>query len=98
VAIEEQLGRDRGHEQSKYRDRTADLDLLFGLEEGKALHEGALPTESYVRPQMEAMCGVLGLMPMPEAPITGIVLPLSHRPIGPQTDCLVISSLERTGT
>ena len=95
VAIEERLGRDRGHAQSKYRDRTADLDLLFEIRDKEAIDIGVLPTESYMRPQVETLCGVLGILPMPKSPSIGIVLPMRHRPIGPDSDCLTMSTLER---
>ncbi len=99
VAIEASLGRDRDHEESKYRDRTADLDLLFCLENSAEFSPDLLPTESYVRPQAEALCGVLKLMPMPAEPIEGIVMDMPERPIGPKTDCIARgATLERTGS
>ena len=98
VAIEERLGRDRSHPESKNRDRTADLDLLFSLDDGETLDVSLLPEEDYLRPQAEALAISLNMMAPGKVTITGISLPMEPRAIGPGTDCLTRNSFKRTGT
>ena len=50
VAIEEDLGRDRSDPDKKIKDRTADIDILFGLSiQIQQLKNSQLPKEEYIR-------------------------------------------------
>jgi len=50
VAIEEKLGRDRTDPRRKFRDRPADIDILFSLAPSNpSVPWSSLPKESYVR-------------------------------------------------
>jgi 2-amino-4-hydroxy-6-hydroxymethyldihydropteridine diphosphokinase len=62
-SVEVGLGRDRTDPGRKHRDRTADLDILFTLPPGaRAVPASiALPTEVYLRPQLDALLAYLGL-------------------------------------
>jgi 2-amino-4-hydroxy-6-hydroxymethyldihydropteridine diphosphokinase len=61
-ATEARLGRDRADPNSKRKSRTADLDLLFGLEDGvRDVPAQLLPDEPYMRPMLLELLGYLGL-------------------------------------
>ena len=61
-AIEARLGRDRGDPASKVKSRTADLDILFWLEDGAvAVPPRLLPQEPYMRPMLLELLDALDL-------------------------------------
>jgi 2-amino-4-hydroxy-6-hydroxymethyldihydropteridine diphosphokinase len=76
-ATEARLGRDRADPDSKHKSRTADLDLLFGLEDGaRDVPAQLLPSEPYMRPMLLELLGYLGLAIAAELPPLPVGLPL----------------------
>lgn len=69
-AIEVDLGRDRQDPDRKHHDRTADLDILFTLPAGATHLPGSvtLPTEEYLRPQLDALLRYVGVVAPAAAP------------------------------
>jgi 2-amino-4-hydroxy-6-hydroxymethyldihydropteridine diphosphokinase len=61
-ATEAALGRDRADPDSKRKSRTADIDLLFGLDDdARAAPVALLPPEPYMRPMLIELLGYLGV-------------------------------------
>lgn len=85
-ALEVALGRDRDHPASKVRSRTADLDILFWLDEAATdVDPGLLPQEPYMRPMLLELLASLGLQTAAETPTLppGVPLELYNQIIGP---------------
>ncbi len=62
-SIEETLGRDRSHPQSKQRDRAADIDILHVCQAGSPpVTLADLPHESYLRGAFCLLAGALGAL------------------------------------
>jgi 2-amino-4-hydroxy-6-hydroxymethyldihydropteridine diphosphokinase len=60
-AIETKLGRDRTDINKKLKDRVADLDILFELnEQERVVKESLLPSEPYIRPTLVELIHFLG--------------------------------------
>ncbi len=72
VAIEEKLGRDRTDPRRKFRDRPADIDILFSLDPSNpSVPWASLPKQSYIRLPLLELLFHLGLVPaevVPELP------------------------------
>lgn len=90
-AIEVDLGRDRTDPGRKHHDRTADLDILFTLPVGARQLPGSLtlPTEQYLRPQLDELLRYLGVAtpaaaePDATRALRTVTIDLDGVPIGP---------------
>lgn len=68
-AIEARLGRNRDDPESKRKSRTADLDILFWLDDQARLApDQLLPSELYMRPMLLELLGYLGITTTAELP------------------------------
>lgn len=83
--IEARLGRDRADPASKVKSRTADLDILFWLEDGAdSVPPERLPEEPYMRPMLLELLAALDLatgLELPSLP-PGVALSLDGLTIG----------------
>ena len=62
--IETKLGRDRTDINRKYKDRTADLDILLEIvEKSEFIFEQNIPEEPYVKPILIELINFLGIKP-----------------------------------
>jgi 2-amino-4-hydroxy-6-hydroxymethyldihydropteridine diphosphokinase len=67
--LEARLGRDRSDPASKVKSRTADLDILFWLDEAASSAEARLlPQEPYMRPMLLELLIYLGIAADAERP------------------------------
>lgn len=87
--VEVALGRDRTDPGRKQRDRPADLDILFALPVAAAVVPASidLPTETYLRPQLDALLTYVGVGPAgatdPMASLTTVALDFHGTTVGP---------------
>jgi len=84
-AIEVAFGRDRDDPGSKVNSRSADLDLLFWIDEATSfVAPELLPHEPYMRPMLLELLSVLGLETVAETPTlpAGVVVELRELRFG----------------
>jgi len=84
-AIEVAFGRDRDDPGSKVKSRSADLDLLFWVDEATTfVAPELLPHEPYMRPMLLELLGSLGLETVAETPTlpAGVAVELRELRIG----------------
>jgi 2-amino-4-hydroxy-6-hydroxymethyldihydropteridine diphosphokinase len=94
-AVEAALGRDRADPASKVKSRTADLDILFWLDDGAAsVSPRLLPQEPYMRPMLLELLGALDLVASVEVPAlpAGVTLDIAGLSIGAEPVTLTLAA------